>query len=436
MKQFYQGYKYLIWAGMLALPSLAFAGAGDGKGNGGSPVLLRTKLIREYINTELRNDALAYMSNLQLDAIASPTAQKALKRMLEKDILTDIRTSSYVLQTSCKAIGGQDAGGAINGDLGGDICLSPKALAELDSTKAEIVGLAIHEHAHHFGYEDKDYAIYKAVYQTVWLSNPAWSDADPTTSPGPIPQPLPEPPVLGMNFVKLGPASFWMGSPQHEAIRDRDEIQHLVYLSRDFEIQTTDVTQAQYIKVMGNNPSRFQERRYCPESFTTIQGVTACPNHPVERVSFDDAQNFISRLNSMQLGRYFYRLPTEAEWEFAARGGSQTAYSFGSDPGQLDQYGWFDGNSGGQTHAVASLKPNAYGLYDMHGNVWQWVQDRYGEYPQSSVTDPQGPSLGSERVFRGGSWDSVARHSRSANRGRDWFDHRGGALGFRLVRTR
>jgi formylglycine-generating enzyme required for sulfatase activity len=431
MKQFSQGCKYLVCAGMLALPSLAFAVEGDGKGNGGSPLLLRMKLIKEYINTELRDDAYNYMSNLQLDQITSPAARRALKRMLEKDILTDIRTSSYVLQSSCKAIGGQDAGGAVNGDLGGDICLSPKALAELDSTKAEIVGLVIHEHAHHFGYEDKDYAIYKAVYKTVWLANPAWSDADPIT------QPLPQPPVLGMNFVKLGPASFWMGSPKHEADRFDNEVQHLVYLSRDFEIQTTDVTQAQYIRVMGNNPSYFQQRRYCPESFTTIQGVAACPNHPVEQVSFDDAQAFIFRLNSTQQGRYFYRLPTEAEWEFAARGGSQAAYSFGSDPGLLHQYGWFDRNSGVRTHAVGSLKkPNAYGLYDMHGNVWQWVQDRYGQYPQTSVIDPQGPSLGSDRGARGGSGDSNAQDARSAYRRSLSPGMRYKFLGFRLVRTR
>jgi formylglycine-generating enzyme required for sulfatase activity len=171
---------------------------------------------------------------------------------------------------------------------------------------------------------------------------------------------------------------------------------HLVYLSRDFEIQTTDVTQAQYIKVMGNNPSHFQSRNNCPESFTT-------------------------------------------EWEFAARGGSQTAYSFGSDPSQLSQYAWFDVNSGGQTHAVASLKPNTYGLYDMHGNVWQWVQDYWDSYFQSSVTDPQGPASGSYRIVRGGRWfdgGRIGESPRSAKRRHLSPDYRASFLGFRLVRTR
>lgn len=431
--------KILSTAVALAMSSVtpALGGEGHGGGNGGDPVLLRTKLIKEYINTELRGDAIAYMSKLQLDTITSPTAQKALKSMLEKDVISDIRTSNYVLQISCKSIGGQEAGGAINGDLGGDICLSPGRLAELDSTKAEIVGLAIHEHAHHFGYDDKDYAIYQAVYKSVSLTNPAWSNADASTPPAPIAQPVPQAPLAGMNFVKLGPASFWMGSPKHEANRSDDEIQHQVHLTRNFEIQTTAVTQAQYIKVMGVNPSRFQKREHCPGTFTSIHGVSACPNHPVEKVSFNDVQLFVSRLNSAQRGPYTYRLPTEAEWEYAARGGSQDAYPIDSDLGQqLEHYSWYDANSDGLTHPVASLLPNSYGIYDMSGNVSHWIQDWYGEYPQPPVTDPQGPSQGTHRVLRGGSWMGSAKYARSAFRTGARPTAASSRLGFRLVRTR
>lgn len=191
---------------VLALSSVtpALAGEGHGGGNGGDPVRLRMKLIKEYINTELRSDVLSYMKNLQLDTITSPTAQKALERMLEKDVLSDIRTSSYVMQTSCKAIGGEEAGGAYPNDLGGEICLSAKRLAEIGSSKAEIVGLAIHEHAHHFGYNDRDYAIYKAVYKTVKLENPAWGEADAgTPAPTPTPAPSPRPPVQTERQINL-----------------------------------------------------------------------------------------------------------------------------------------------------------------------------------------------------------------------------------------
>jgi formylglycine-generating enzyme required for sulfatase activity len=132
-----------------------------------------------------------------------------------------------------------------------------------------------------------------------------------------------------------------------------------------------------------------------------------------------------------------YRLPTEAEWEYACRAGSTTAYSFGDDPRLLDEYGWSRANSGDQTHPVGQRKPNAWGLYDMHGNVWEWVQDwfeRYSPRPRP-VTDPRGPSSGSARVIRGGSWDSGARSCRSAYRFDGAPSYRNDYLGFRLLGT-
>jgi len=241
---------------------------------------------------------------------------------------------------------------------------------------------------------------------------------------------------FGMTFVKLGPGSFQMGSPPNEVDRKSEEIQHRVHLTRGFEIKNTTITQGQYVQVMGSNPSYFQSREKCPDTFTMIQGVPVCPNHPVESVSWDDTQKFIQKLNMLGDG-YQYRLPTEAEWEYAARAGSSTAYSFGNDPNQMNQYGWHDGNSGGQTHAVASLKATASGLYDMHGNVWQWVQDVVDTYPNQDVTDPQGPTptSGSGRVVRGGSWFLRSKYLRSANRYYYSPDNRNSYVGFRLVRT-
>ena len=157
-----------------------------------------------------------------------------------------------------------------------------------------------------------------------------------------------------------------MGSPSGESNRDSDEKQHRVTLTREYYMQTTEVTQGQWRKVMGSNPSKF----------------TNCgDNCPVEKVSWEDCQQFIQKLNGME-GTRKYRLPTEAEWEYAARAGTTGAYA-----GDLDAMAWYDDNSGGKTHAVGGKSPNAWGLYDMHGNVYEWCQDWKGNYPSGSVTD-------------------------------------------------
>jgi formylglycine-generating enzyme required for sulfatase activity len=163
---------------------------------------------------------------------------------------------------------------------------------------------------------------------------------------------------------------------------------------------------------MGSNPSGFKG-----------------PNRPVEQVSWNDAQEFIAKLNAKNDG-YRYRLPTEAEWEYAARAGTTGAYA-----GDLDAMGWYDKNSGGKTHLVATKTANAWGLYDMHGNVWEWVQDWYGDYSAVAVTDPVGPNTGSFRVYRGGSWSNWAQYCRSALRDFHSPDIRYNNLGFRLLRT-
>ncbi len=220
---------------------------------------------------------------------------------------------------------------------------------------------------------------------------------------------------LGMTFVYIEPGSFMMGSPSSESGRDKDETLHRVTLTRGYWMQTTEVTQAQWKAVMGSNPSNFKG-----------------DSLPVEKVSWDDIQDFIRKLNQ-RMDKITYSLPTEAQWEYAARAGSSSRFCFGDSDSQLGSYAWYDGNSGSKTHPVGQKSPNAWGLYDMHGNVWEWSQDWYGDYPSGSVSDPTGPSSGTLRVLRGGSWFNFARICRSAGRMRLTPDYRYLIIGFRLV---
>ena len=243
---------------------------------------------------------------------------------------------------------------------------------------------------------------------------------------------------IGIKLMPIPKGKFMMGSPETELERNRNEIQHEVTISQNFYMGSTEVTQAQYKKIMGENPSNFQgdavaERH--PETNRVVKEVDSA-NHPVEQVSWSYAVEFCQRLSALpeekKAGRV-YRLPTEAQWEYACRAGSQVAYSFGSDEKSLVNFGWYDSNSKLMTHAVGLKKANAWGLYDMHGNVFEWCADCYGEYPKGSATDPRGPEDGSNRVNRGGSWYSVAVRCRSANR--DWDDPslRSIDLGFRVA---
>ncbi len=218
-----------------------------------------------------------------------------------------------------------------------------------------------------------------------------------------------------LELVWIPPGDFTMGSPAGEENRDDDETQHRVALTKGFWLGKYEVTQAQWKAVMGNNPSHFKG-----------------DDLPVEQVSWDDCQAFVKKLNTK--GQGTFRLPTEAEWEYACRAGSTTAYCFGDSSSTLSRYGWYSGNSDWKTHSVGGKSANAWGLYDMHGNVWEWCQDWYGDYPSGSVTDPTGPSSGSRRVFRGGSWFDAPRLCRSANRSRSVPGGWHCSLGFRLAR--
>ena len=218
---------------------------------------------------------------------------------------------------------------------------------------------------------------------------------------------------IGMQFVRIPAGAFMMGSSDGDS---NEKPIHKVTIGTAFLLGRFEVTQAQWEAVMGNTPSSFKGR-----------------HNPVERVSWDDVQNFIKKLNAKE-GHNRYRLPTEAEWEYAARAGTQTKYSFGDDASRLGDYAWYGDNSGGRTHPVGK-KPNAWGLYDMHGNVWEWVQDWYGSdyYSNSPSTDPKGPSSGSNRVSRGGSWLYSAGKCRSANRDNYSPGIRSVNIGFRLL---
>ncbi len=230
-------------------------------------------------------------------------------------------------------------------------------------------------------------------------------------------------------FVEIPAGVFMMGSPSSEEGRYDDETQREVRITRPFWLKTTEVTQGEWESVMGSNPSHFSS---CGK------------NCPVENVSWFDAIGYMNKLSEREgLERCYesdgrfkglrctgYRLPTEAEWEYAARAGTT-----GARYGSLDSVGWYRGNSGRRTQAVGQKTPNAWGLYDMLGNVYEWVQDWYGAYPSGAVVDPLGPYSGARRVYRGGYWDGGARYLRAAIRGDGTPGVRSNRIGFRLSRS-
>jgi formylglycine-generating enzyme required for sulfatase activity len=236
---------------------------------------------------------------------------------------------------------------------------------------------------------------------------------------------------LGMAFVLIPAGSFNMGSPPGESRRNRDEVQHKVTISRPFYMQITEVTLKQWWAVMGK---KFFGRRKGRE------------NSPVVKVSWFDCIEFIEKLNQKNEGTY--RLPTEAEWEYACRAGATSAYSWGdkidcskamysNNPKKSDECRGHVKGMGlkvGRPAAVKSYPPNRWGLYDMHGNVWEWCQDFYGAYPKTAVTDPKGPDEGKDRVRRGGSWFKHGWLCRSANRNMGHPASKYNTLGFRVVR--
>ncbi|MEO8425873.1 MAG: formylglycine-generating enzyme family protein [Verrucomicrobiota bacterium] len=233
----------------------------------------------------------------------------------------------------------------------------------------------------------------------------------------------PRPPQL----VWINPGACTLGSPINEDDRSGDEDpQTAITILKGFWMGKYEATQVDYMSVMGIDPSAFADDL----------------NRPVESVTWNDATNYCVKLTEQErrAGRlptgYLYRLPTEGEWEYAARAGTETRFSYGDDPGYtlLDESAWSGVNSAETTHPVGTKLPNPWGLYDMHGNVWEWCSDRYaGSYPGGSISDPQGPVSGSGRVIRGGSWKGLTRFCRSASRGSGDPLIPGNNVGFRVV---
>jgi formylglycine-generating enzyme required for sulfatase activity len=222
----------------------------------------------------------------------------------------------------------------------------------------------------------------------------------------------------GTECVWCPPGQFMMGSPSSEPDRESDEDQHEVVLTRGFFLAETECTQGQWEAVMGG----------MGENYSHFTGTEL----PVEQVNWHDAVEYCRKLTAKQRAEgilpagWEWRLPTEAEWEYAARAGTT-----GARYGELDTIAWHDGNSGSQTHPVKQKTANAWGLYDMIGNVFEFCSDWYGDYPTGSTTDPIGPGPGSIRVSRGGCWNGDARSARSARRFRSGPGFRNGILGFR-----
>ncbi len=220
---------------------------------------------------------------------------------------------------------------------------------------------------------------------------------------------------IGVNLTLIPAGNFTMGTVGNEC----DQRPHRVTLTKRFYLGIYTVTNAQWKRVMGGVPSKWKGN-----------------DCPVEQVSWEDANEFCRQLSALpeekKAGR-MYRLPTEAEWEYACRAGTTTSYSFGDEESQLVEYGWFDRNSGNKTHAVGTKKPNAWGLFDMHGNVWEWCNDWYGGYPRGAVVDPRGPSWETSRVIRGGSWGHSSWSCKSAARGGSAPSNRFKSLGFRIA---
>ena len=220
-------------------------------------------------------------------------------------------------------------------------------------------------------------------------------------------------------MVKVEPGVFMMGALEGDtnALEDEEKPVHQVTLTGTYYIGQTEVTQELYTAVTGSNPSNFTEGN----------------NLPVEKVSYNDALEFCRQLSSLT-GKHF-TLPTEAQWEYAARGGHKTPSTptlfAGSD--DIEAVGWHKGNSDSTTHTVAKKAPNALGLYDMTGNVFEWCLDWYGSYTSDAATDPQGPADGSERVSRGGSWNYPASYCRTSIRACSAPDVTYYMLGFRVV---
>jgi formylglycine-generating enzyme required for sulfatase activity len=229
---------------------------------------------------------------------------------------------------------------------------------------------------------------------------------------------------IGMKLLLIPPGESLMGSPKSSTSYAVERPMHQVRITRAFCLGAFPVTQAEYERVMGVNPSCF----------------TGDPNRPVDNVSWEDAREFLRRLSALpeeEVAGHVYGLPTEAQWEYACRVGSITPWCFGDDPDRLGEHAWFLDNSGHETHPVGRKAANPWGLYDMYGNLWEWCEDWFGAtyYGESPGDDPAGPPSGTYRILRGGSWACPVWNTCSASRHWLLADSRVSHAGFRAART-
>jgi formylglycine-generating enzyme required for sulfatase activity len=242
--------------------------------------------------------------------------------------------------------------------------------------------------------------------------------------------------ILG-EFVTVPGGTFIMGSPDSEAGRLPIETQHKVTLS-PFNMQVAMVTQEEYAKIMGTNPSNFKDPKYCKENFKELEvdgkKIPMCSNHPVEMVTYEDVTEFLKKVNEkFKDSGWIFELASEAQQEYALRGGTTTAFVSGDTAEGSTDLIWNEENSGGQTHPIKGKQANKYGIY--RESVASWCKDWYGEYPTTEVTDPVGPAEGKMRIIRGCSWKGKQRRCRTAQRNGYAPTYKGPNVGFRVIRV-
>lgn len=236
-------------------------------------------------------------------------------------------------------------------------------------------------------------------------------------------------------FVKIKKGEYMMGSTFITAFSD-EKPQHKVVISRDFEVMQSEMTQKMWLDLTGTNPSKFIKKKFCKD-YTKIGNFVLCPNHPVEMISMDDVQKLLTLLNSKSKN-YVYDIPTEEQWEYYARGGTQTNYFWGIFPNDVGQYA-HKTNSPKRTTEIKRHKPNPFKLFDTAGNVWEWTKTKYVKryYDYMYQSDNFGTELESDLyVIRGGGWNSRTDHFRSSYRGKTVPKMKSHDLGVRLIRYR
>ncbi len=236
-----------------------------------------------------------------------------------------------------------------------------------------------------------------------------------------------------LEFSLINDGNFIMGKT--ELYRGQYEVQHKVILTKEFELSKFEITQADWMKVMGYNPSYFNSDAFCADDFVIINGEKLCPKNPVESISVSEIMIFLDRLNSMD-SNYQYRLPTEAQWEYASLDSSIKQVLDEDNCGDLCKHSWFYRNSEQRTHRVGTLKISSNGLYDMFGNVFEFTNDYFSQFDHSTQTDPIGGSTRPWKIIKGGGWNTAFKALHSSYRSYFHEDYKSSRIGFRVLRIK